>query len=1486
MVRFNTGEARWAEDSRRVAILPVVLGWLILLVANPPVLGFYQLPPTVKVYFDSSHSADALLRSAENHVRAGDYAEAIGIYERISQLYGDKVVEIQSDAGGPETRLSINARRESQRRIAALPPEARALYRARTDAQAELLYRQGLENRDRGALRRVVDQAFCSSWGDDALDLLGDLAFQSGQFTEALEAYEQLIPDRPLGGAGLVHPDPSIDRTRVEAKKLLCRAAIGEHSPTTDELAAFARSHPAEITTFAGRRGPIASDLVAAVRDDHLGPPAQEDGRWPTFAGSFTRSRIAPGPIDVGSLQWRVSLTPVEISRNQFRQRSSGLNPSSDRLLAYHPIIIGDQVLVANDRGITAYDLNVRPGDPSLAGVAHGEIAWQTTPDQAIAQTASRVITGLPRYTLTAVGHRVYARLGPPAGSNLSFNRMGAPTPARTPSLVVAVDRSSEGKLLWKSIATEIPLPKRPHNDKSPAAVFEGSPVADAHSVYVAVTDRVEMTASYVVCLDANTGDTRWIRYICEANANNDPISPTFEIAHRLLTLAGSTLYYQTNLGALAALDTETGSVRWLATYPWAGRGGIGGFNGFGMMGGGGATPTQQRDLNPAIAHEGLVIIAPDETPRIFAFNSTTGELVWKSEVIPDEVKLSHLLGVAKGQLIATGDRVHWFDVKTGQQTHVFPDKPQVATGYGRGLLAGDRIYWPTKTEIHILDQASGLRADAPIRLDQAYGVEGGNLAVGDGYLVVAQANSMVVFCQNSRLIERYRDEIARDPEDALNYFRLAQAAEATGRDDLALESLDLALPRARTSETIDGTPLVEATREHRCRLLMKLGEKAKLAKNWPEATRRYDEVGQTAPMDRERLAARLELAEIQLASGDWLGSVRTWQALLGDESLRALTVDAPDGHRTVRAELLIIDRLNALLQAHGQELYAEFDAAANDLLTRGKARQEPRLLEDLGRHYPSARVVPEALQSLGALYDRLNRPADAARTYKRQLAIATDDATRARALWGLARAYEAQKLWVSARETYLQASARQPSIVLDDPPGPLAAAVAARLGQSPFHKMGGDHGEPSVAVPLWRLWDHRWQGASKLITADGTPPSAESARIFLAQAGSIRPVDQRTGESRWSRDLQGDATWVGYLADRVIAATPSRIVALNLLDGTVDWQFNIADDAVARGDADPFPHEPVDRAHDSLGAGSLAGFRLVGNRVFCLRGNQTLLAFDGDTGQIDWSYTTPTGRINPRLHIGTGRIALQLRDPNSVLILETPTGRRHAEFVRADAEKWLRDPISVDDDHIAVVVDRLSVALFNLDRGTSSWVFKESSQLPVNGPPRLFGDGNRLFVLQDGQELIRLDPITGAKLWARPLGSEDLSERPEAFAFGEDRVFIASEPSLSAIRINDGTTAWKRPLNGPAKGWAVVLTDRSVAAYPAPERMDKHEGATFPLLIRRRDDGDLIQRLQFPTSSADLAVRFSPRGVLIATSTAAWGLGDRPGMDDARPDR
>jgi hypothetical protein len=198
------------------------------------------------------------------------------------------------------------------------------------------------------------------------------------------------------------------------------------------------------------------------------------------------------------------------------------------------------------------------------------------------------------------------------------------------------------------------------------------------------------------------------------------------------------------------------------------------------------------------------------------------------------------------------------------------------------------------------------------------------------------------------------------------------------------------------------------------------------------------------------------------------------------------------------------------------------------------------------------------------------------------------------------------------------------------------------------------------------------------------------------------------------------------------------------------------------------------------------------------------------------------------------------------------------------------------------IAVDRRTVARFDLTLGVASWVFRESREMPKNGPPRPFGDSERLLIVHDGNELIRLDAATGVKRWSRPLGSEDLSERPEALAIDGDRVYWASGQTLSGAWLRDGSLAWSQHLSGPESGWAVDLTERCVMAYPGLPRRAGDEVEGLPLVFRRRDDGRLVQRLLFPVPVTEVAVRLAPGGAVVATQAGLWALGERAQVDAA----
>ena len=75
-------------------------------------------------------------------------------------------------------------------------------------------------------------------------------------------------------------------------------------------------------------------------------------------------------------------------------------------------------------------------------------------------------------------------------------------------------------------------------------------------------------------------------------------------------------------------------------------------------------------------------------------------------------------------------------------------------------------------------------------------------------------------------------------------------------------------------------------------------------------------------------------------------------------------SVVADDGHRTIRADLFIADRLKAIVHAHGRGVYESYDRDAVRLLERGRGEKNAHMLDEVFRAFPVAQAVPDALLS------------------------------------------------------------------------------------------------------------------------------------------------------------------------------------------------------------------------------------------------------------------------------------------------------------------------------------------------------------------------------------------------------------------------------------------------------------------------------------------------------------------------------------------
>ena len=199
------------------------------------------------------------------------------------------------------------------------------------------------------------------------------------------------------------------------------------------------------------------------------------------------------------------------------------------------------------------------------------------------------------------------------------------------------------------------------------------------------------------------------------------------ECTHNLLTLAEGVVYVNTNLGAVAALAADSGRPMWVVQYPRAKKGDLNQ-----------RAAHFYRDLTPCLYDRGRLIVAPSDSESILAYDAATGLLLWESSLAKDVV---HLLGIRGETLWASGEKLWTINVTTGKVGYPWPEGP-TPKGFGRGILAGSKVYWPTAAAIHVFDQRT-YREEAPIELETR-GLPSGNLVAAGETLIIAGSQQLL----------------------------------------------------------------------------------------------------------------------------------------------------------------------------------------------------------------------------------------------------------------------------------------------------------------------------------------------------------------------------------------------------------------------------------------------------------------------------------------------------------------------------------------------------------------------------------------------------------------------------------------------------------------------------------------------------------------------------------------------------------------------
>ncbi|WP_419193241.1 PQQ-binding-like beta-propeller repeat protein [Kolteria novifilia] len=1271
------------------------------------------------VFLDVSIEARNRLGMVEAYVEQGQWSEAVALLQSLVELYGDKVVPMTDDS-----TIYHNVRLVAHRMVSGFPAEGLAAYRSRVDSQAEGILRRAKGEAEETLLRQIVGNFYCSGVADEAIERLGDLALAEGSVQEAFDWWEMLLPEELAGDAApgartgqrLRYPDPDNDQPRLLAKWALAKLVVGDVDGADRGIALLKRDDADKEGRLAGRDGRFVEVVLEVKRTalDWKQSAAPDD--WPTFAGDFRRSKVAPKPVAAGDVEWEWILGDVEDAAAP----DAALGRRSDEELKLHPVIVGDEVIVAT--GTALWSLKLSDGRAEK-WYDFGTIGGGRLPDR----------LRHARHTLTVSGDKLFVRTGEDSGRAV----LGRSRIRSSRSKLYCFDYKTQ-RMLWH-VSTDEP--------EIQDAVFEGAPVVAHGMAFVALTRQDAMAETSVAAFDLATGERRWRSLVCEASLED--LRPSIP-RRNLLTYAGGNIYYATNMGAVASLDARSGRLKWVSTYERSE-----------STAGSLALPVEP-DLNPAVFDRGRLFVAAHDSNKVHCFDAYTGQVLW--EAYPP---VRHLLGVVDDRLMMTGKRVWGIDVATGKVSWYWPEN--LATGYGRGVLAGGFLYWPTTREIHVIDPATGIKARPSIALGDQFGIKGGNLAVGHDYLIIAQANRVYALAPHSRVIDKLQLLLTERPSSARLHLKLAEAAFADKQYGLAAEHFQLAANHAEPDRYLNGQPLRQLAK-HRLHDT-KLRQAEVLAKEGSLAeaeTLLLASIDAVAKPDAEQ-EAHWQLAQM------WLDADKPDRAIPVLESL-AVTTE----HEATMADeegvwrplsLRAARRLAQLHEEEGEDLFASKTKAIEAMLS-GKA-VATSLVDEL-RAYPDSKRRCEMLLRAGPLLGSAEGGRLARWAYKSVVRSPYRSGEQAsEAMVGLKRLHE-RLGYEPSRDRLVDLLARRSTV------GDQETADPGVLSASSLPEPSSRRGYPAISLLA------NASGGS-MIWPEGVAPSAELEYLLLYDGKVLEARLPRDDEPIWKLPMESAPSHVVRTPSGLLIVDGSRLRCVDAAKGEIIWERPLDGTSTTWLSA-----APISDATGASSVGELPRFGLDADTLVMAGRDGTVRAFDTDDGHLLWERRSSTESPSVDL-VALGDVVC-FASGRHVDAWGLRDGRQRFKTTWSPEEtRRLRDSCLRVGDQLVIVTKRSRINAFDEKTGEQRW----SKELvwPSFESPRLFGEGAQLFALVDGYQLNSIDPTTGETLWSQAVADRQRTHDGSPFSWTRDRFVFLGEDEVSCWRTADGVLKWRYAL-------------------------------------------------------------------------------------------
>jgi len=1008
-----------------------------------------------------------------------------------------------------------------------------------------------------------------------------------------------------------------------------------------------------------------------------------------------------------------------------------------------------------------------------------------------------------PRGVLT-LGDRGYAVLG------WSNPKQGSQSISDPGVSLVGFDLPN-GREAWRVRAWDL--------DESLAkGSFEGTPAGSDRRVYTLVkrTSVAGLQDLYLTAVDVLDGGLIWRRHLSSsAGQQGNQIG----LSASMVLYAGR-IYVSDQRGAVASIDGRTGTVLWITLLPKAVP----------------KAPNRRYAVtplphlgSPVIVEAGLIVPPHEQAGPHMLLDVQTGRPLRKLDG-------EAWTGVEKcyavqGGVLGVGESVTRFDGRTLEPVWHTPLDPDIyGRPLGRPAIEPRMTVDPSRPEA---DQAGGLmvmcteRRLVSLRLDDGAVVsdqplsEPGNVMLSPGQVVIASGTWLGSFMDWPVAENQLRARAGQDMSDPTPGLALAQLALKVGHEQAVLDGVDMAISAV---SHVPAGPQAQVLQQE---VFDRLRGFADPSNGGGESLRGelLDRMATTASTPGQEVAYQITRGLFLEARGEPRRAAEHFQAVLADRSLSDELYTVGRGSR--RAGLEARQLLEALIRAHGREVYHRFDLLAEHELSEllAKAERDPHRYIGLADRYPlahsatgarrhAAGLLIEAGDGPGALRQwqlvYLSTPAgpllsevagkivqlhldaqhpELARRWLRRVDREHPDLILIRSDQPVS-----VQSWLSELRHLISSerSLAQIDLPLAEPrliegrPMPVKSSADMPPEHSRVLMRVGRSIQMRVGPTLEQAWE------APLPAPDAEILSLEDRQViwWSAQTNTLGAMDSRTGEALWPTvDVAAVLQETGDTQVRLEARTQQQQQFIRFLGGPAGRRGQVNPDGI-------------------IDMGSV--LTAVDLSVVCLADRiGRVVCIDRATGQVLWSRLSSADRLNA-LALGDGLLALggvswadTQAQSGVISILDVLTGEPLGLTIESDeAPTWL----GIADNGLVLSASLSRAVAYEPATGRTVWRQSLDRSLRLGG---LGWVGERTMILASSHaqviSSVVLDIDDGRVI--NHLASRMASQGGQPFsAFQADGGWHLISPMQAVALDESGRTSWRDAISGAAGHLTVQL--------------------------------------------------------------------------------